>query len=213
MVEKLIFEKSKPGRIGCNLSRSDVPELSLEKSLPEALRRKRPASLPEVSEPDLVRHYTRLSHLNASIDGNFYPLGSCTMKYNPKVNEAVVAQPGFGALHPLQDTEDCQGTLEALYRLERFLCEIGGFDAFTLNPAAGAQGEFTGRLSSGRTISNKVRLGHKILVPVSAHGTNPASATLAGLTTVEGSLQRARHGNRLGGRGVDGDDVAGIDDD
>lgn len=210
MVEKSIFEKSKPGRTGCNLSRSDVPEVSLEKCLPGTLLRKRSAVLPEVSEPDLVRHYTRLSHLNASIDGNFYPLGSCTMKYNPKVNDGAAMQPGFCGLHPLQETEDCQGTLEALYRLERFLCEIGGFDAFTLNPAAGAQGEFTGLLIVRAYHIKRGRPRDKILVPVSAHGTNPASATLAGLTTVEVPCNERGMVTVSAVEALMGDDVAGM---
>ena len=185
MTEKLIFEKSSPGRIGLSYSESDVPRIDPGQWIPESCLRKKPAGLPEVSEPDLVRHYTRLSHLNASIDGNFYPLGSCTMKYNPKVNDLIASLPGFAGLHPLQDSRDCQGTLAALFQLEQLLCEIGGFDAFSLNPAAGAQGEFTGLLIISAYHKKRGEKRDKILVPVSAHGTNPASATLAGFQTVE----------------------------
>jgi len=185
MVEPLLMEKSSPGRIGFSLPTGDGPEEPLEKWLPEALLRKRPAALPELSEPDVVRHYTRLSHLNASIDGNFYPLGSCTMKYNPKVNDLAASLPGFERLHPLQEAQDAQGTLGILCQLERFLCALTGFGAFTLNPAAGAQGELTGLLIIRAAHRKRGEKRTKILVPASAHGTNPASATLAGLQTVE----------------------------
>ena len=185
MVERVLFEKSSPGRIGYSLSDGEVPERALEACLPESMLRRKPAALPELSEPDIVRHYTRLSQMNASIDTNFYPLGSCTMKYNPKVNDLEASREGFARLHPLQDAADCQGTLEALGQLQQLLCEICGFEAFSLNPAAGAQGELTGLLIIRAYHRGQGEDRKKILVPVSAHGTNPASATLAGLEAVE----------------------------
>lgn len=185
MVEPLIIEKSSEGRIGYSLPESKVPTCPLEEMIPSSFLRQAPARLPEVSELDLVRHYTRLSHLNVSIDELFYPLGSCTMKYNPKSNDVAASMPGFCRLHPLQDAVDTQGTLEILYQLERFLCSICGFDAFSLNPAAGAQGEWTGLLMIRACLRKRGENRSKILVPSSAHGTNPASATLAGLETIE----------------------------
>lgn len=185
MVEKTVFEKSSSGRFACSLRPMDIPEQTPDELLPENLLRQQPAALPELSEPEVVRHYTRLSQMNFSVDSNFYPLGSCTMKYNPRVNETAATLPGFARLHPQQEKPDCQGTLAVLYELERLLCEICGFDAFSLNPAAGAQGELTGLLIIRACHRKRGEKRTKILVPLSAHGTNPASATLAGLKTVE----------------------------
>src|SRR5690606_1520869 len=159
----------------------DVPETPL----PTDLMRD-DLDLPEVSELQVIRHFVRLSQLNMAIDTNFYPLGSCTMKYNPKINEDVARLPGFAHLHPLTDEEGAQGALAVMYELQRWLAEISGFDAVSLQPAAGAQGEFAGIL-----MIRKYHLdnGHpertKILVPNSAHGTNPATVSMAGLRVVE----------------------------
>lgn len=139
---KLIFEKSSPGQAGYSLPPLDVPEEKLEKLIPAELRREE-LNLPELSELDVVRHFTRLSQKNFSVDSHFYPLGSCTMKYNPKVNEEAAHLPGFVAVHPLQDGAEVQGMLELLYNFERYLCAIFGYEAFTLQPAAGAHGELT----------------------------------------------------------------------
>ncbi|HZN61232.1 MAG TPA: aminomethyl-transferring glycine dehydrogenase subunit GcvPB, partial [Planctomycetota bacterium] len=153
--------------------------------LPEKALRAKPPGLPEVSELEIVRHFTELSHRTFSIDGNFYPLGSCTMKYNPKINEKVAAMAGFAKLHPLQPYDSVQGLLEIMWSLERMLAEIAGMDAVTLQPAAGAQGELTGLLLI-RSHHQEQKQDHRtqILIPDSAHGTNPATATLSGYKTV-----------------------------
>ncbi len=186
MYDKLIFEISRPGRTAYSLPECDVPEVPASDFLPENLRRKCDARLPEVSEVDVVRHFTNLSRKNYGVDNGFYPLGSCTMKYNPKINEDLAKLPGFSGVHPLQPVETAQGCLEIIYRLERLLCEITGMDGFTLQPAAGAHGEMTGLMiikawheSRGETKRRK------IIVPDSAHGTNPASAAVVGFDIVE----------------------------
>jgi glycine dehydrogenase subunit 2 len=148
------------------------------------LRGKTPADLPELAEIDVVRHFTRLSQLNFSIDTHFYPLGSCTMKYNPKVNDRMADLPGFAQLHPLQPAEQVQGMLRLLHDLERSLCEICGMDAFTLQPAAGAHGELAGMLMIRAYHESRGEKRTKVIVPASAHGTNPASAKLAGYEIV-----------------------------
>ncbi|HFC10114.1 MAG TPA: glycine dehydrogenase subunit 2 [Chloroflexi bacterium] len=179
--EPLIVELSSPGREGVRFPDLDVPAAPL----PEGLLRE-DLPLPEVSEVDVVRHYTRLSHFNHAVDINFYPLGSCTMKYNPKINEAVSRLPGFAHLHPLQPEETAQGALRLMYELQEALQEITGFAACSLQPAAGAHGELTGvhmiwayHQDRGDTQRNK------ILVPDSAHGTNPASSAMSGFRVVE----------------------------
>ncbi|MEA3310253.1 MAG: aminomethyl-transferring glycine dehydrogenase subunit GcvPB [Chloroflexota bacterium] len=181
MSEQLIYELSVPGRNGTQPPKLDVPPTALPTAL---LRDELP--LPEVSEIDLVRHYLRLSQLNYSVDHNMYPLGSCTMKYNPKVNEAAASLPGFTGLHPRQDAATVQGALYIMYQLQEQLKEIGGFAGVTLQPAAGAHGELTGVL-----IMRKYQLERgetqrdTILVPDSAHGTNPATTSMSGLRVVE----------------------------
>ncbi|MBI2842567.1 MAG: aminomethyl-transferring glycine dehydrogenase subunit GcvPB [Armatimonadetes bacterium] len=178
--ETLIYEISRPGRVGCALSDLDVPATEIRNELQEKYIRER-LPLPEVSEPDVVRHFTRLSQRQFSIDTNFYPLGSCTMKYNPKVNERIAGSPGFAMLHPLQPEETCQGALALMYELERYLAEIAGMEAVTLQPAAGAQGELTGIMMIKAYHRSKGDDGRKvILVPDSAHGTNPATAARSG---------------------------------
>ncbi len=184
IVESLLFEKSIPGRRGVPLPAVDVPHTSPEAHIPEALRRKTPARWPELSEPQVVRHFTRLSQLNYSIDTHFYPLGSCTMKHNPKVNDRIALLPDFAGLHPLRPHGLSQGILEILFELERWLCRICGMDAFTLQPSAGAQGELTGILVARAYHESRGQKRPLVLIPDSAHGTNPASVAVAGLTAV-----------------------------
>jgi glycine dehydrogenase subunit 2 len=181
MTEPLLCELSVSGRIGMRFPEPDVP-LS---PLPEKLTR-RDLPLPELYETEVVRHFTRLSQLNYSIDTGMYPLGSCTMKYNPKINEEVARLDGFAAIHPLQPVETVQGALLLMYELQEYLKEIGGFAAITLQPAAGAQGELTGVLiirAYHRSRNDEKRT--KILIPDSAHGTNPATSAMSGLHVVE----------------------------
>lgn len=183
--DKLIFELSRPGRVGYELPKNGY-HADGEKEIPSELLRKSPLDLPEVSELDVVRHYTNLSNKNFGVDTGFYPLGSCTMKYNPKINEEVAAMPQFAALHPLQDESTAQGALELYWNLQNLLANLAGFAEFTLNPYAGAHGELTG-LMVMRSY-HEARGDHKrkkIIVPDSAHGTNPASAMVAGLEVVE----------------------------
>ncbi len=181
MIEPLIFEISRPGRCATSL-----PELDVEPAeLPAGLVREE-LSLPEVSEADLIRHYTRLSQLNYAVDTGFYPLGSCTMKYNPKINEEVARLPGFARLHPYQDVETVQGALFLMYSLQAFLQEIGGFAGVSLQPAAGAHGELTGVLMMRAYHLDRGDVARDVvLVPDSAHGTNPASISMSGLRAVE----------------------------
>ena len=181
MTEPLIYELSSPGRKGVALPKPDVPLAELPT---DHLRAELP--LPEVSEVDVVRHYVRLSQLNYGVDVGMYPLGSCTMKYNPKVNEVAARLPGFAWTHPLQDPETVQGNLALLYELQEMLAEVSGFAAVSLQPAAGAQGELTGILIMRKYLHERgERQRTKILVPDSAHGTNPASTTMSGLSVVE----------------------------
>jgi glycine dehydrogenase subunit 2 len=181
MPEPLIFDVSRPDREGVAVPRCTVPETPV----PPAWVRRAPA-LPEVSEVDVMRHYVRLSHLNYSVDSGFYPLGSCTMKYNPKVNEAAARLPGFAGLHPLVDERDAQGALALMHELQRMLAEIGGFAAVSLQPAAGAHGELTGIFMMRKRLLDLGQAHRtRILVPDSAHGTNPASTAMAGFEAVE----------------------------
>ncbi len=181
----LIFELSRTGRRAWSLPDVDVDAAPIEGLIPEPYRRTDPPHLPEVSERDLVRHYTRLSQRNWAIDVGAYPLGSCTMKYNPKVAEEAAALGGFATLHPMCDDELAQGALELLGTLERALCAATGMARLTFQPAAGAQGELTGLLimRAWHTANGDAR--HKVIIPDSAHGTNPASVTLAGYQAVE----------------------------
>jgi glycine dehydrogenase subunit 2 len=181
--EKLIFEQGAPGRFGASLPALDVPAVD-EKVLFGALARVEAPRLPEVSEVEVTRHFTRLSRWNYAIDLGLYPLGSCTMKYNPKVNERAARMPGFAGLHPAQQEATLSGALELMWRLERALCEIGGFERVTLQPAAGAHGELCGVMMIEAHHAAQGRAPKKVLIPDSAHGTNPASCTLNGLDTV-----------------------------
>lgn len=183
--QSLIFEISTSGRIGYSLPEMDVATIPLEEILPADYIREEEAKLPEVSELDIMRHYTALSKRNHGVDSGFYPLGSCTMKYNPKINENVARFNGFAHIHPYQDPATVQGALGLLFDLQEHLTEITGMDQVTLQPAAGAHGEWTGLMmirafheANGDTERTKV------IVPDSAHGTNPASATVAGLETI-----------------------------
>src|SRR5918999_293005 len=179
-VEPLIFELSKPGRRGVRYPEPDVPKTPL----PEGMTRER-LDWPEVSEIDLSRHYTRLSQKNHAIDIGMYPLGSCTMKYNPKVNEVVARLPGFANIHPYQDPSTVQGAFQLMCELQEMLGEISGFDEVALQPVAGAQGELTGCLVMRAWHLSRSDTGRtKILVPDSAHGTNPATAVMAGFQVV-----------------------------
>src|SRR4051812_13624899 len=180
-IEPLIFDLSSPGRVGFSLPEVDIDEAP---ALDPALTRNE-LDLPEVSEIDVTRHFVRLSQKNYAIDTGFYPLGSCTMKYNPKINEQVARLPGFGALHPYQPESTVQGALELLYRVQQMLAEVSGFPAVTLQPAAGAHGELCGMLLI-RAYHSKRGEGQRtrVLIPDSAHGTNPATAAMCGFSTV-----------------------------
>jgi glycine dehydrogenase subunit 2 len=181
--EPPIFERGSPGRTAVSVPPLDVPEID-PRDLFGALARDVPAGLPEVSEPETVRHFVRLSQQNFSIDSQFYPLGSCTMKFNPKVNEWAARLPGFAALHPYAPEDLAQGALELMARLEDALAEIVGMDGVTLQPAAGAQGELAGLMMIRAFHHANGRSPTRVLVPDSAHGTNAASCALNGLVTV-----------------------------
>jgi glycine dehydrogenase subunit 2 len=178
-----IFEQGSPGRSGASLPALDVPAAD-GSSLFGELARKQEPGFPEVSEVEVTRHYTRLSRWNYAIDIGLYPLGSCTMKYNPKVNERVARMPGFAGVHPMQPESTLEGALELMWRLERCLCELGGFARVTLQPAAGAHGELAGVMMIRAYHKERGKAPTKVLVPDSAHGTNPASCTLNDYQTV-----------------------------
>ncbi len=180
----LLFELSRPGRRAHRLPACDVPTSPVQDLLPSSALADAPPPLPEVAEVDLVRHYLNLSTRNMSVDTNFYPLGSCTMKYNPKRHERLAAAPGMADLHPLQDDSTCQGMLAILYELQEILAEIAGLDAVSLQPAAGAQGELTALLVAAAYFRDRGEKRTRVLIPDSAHGTNPASAALAGFDAV-----------------------------
>lgn len=183
--DKLIFEISKPGRKGYQLPKDKFDYDGLS-AIPAGMLREEPLELPEVSELDVVRHYTNLSNKNFGVDTGFYPLGSCTMKYNPKINEELAQMPEFGELHPLQDPRSAQGALELYYNLQKSLSSIAGLEEFTLNPYAGAHGELTGLMVMREYHNQRGDLKRtKVIVPDTAHGTNPASAMVAGLEVVE----------------------------
>jgi glycine dehydrogenase subunit 2 len=183
-VQSLIFELSSPGRKAYSLPKLDVPDVPLESIVPEEDLRKEATDLPEVSEVDVVRHFTKLSQLNHGVDIGFYPLGSCTMKYSPKVNEQVAKLAGFALAHPYQPEELSQGALQLMYEMEQYLCELGGVKRCSLQPAAGAHGEYTGLLIIKAYHQQNGQKKTKVLIPDSAHGTNPASSVMAGFTTV-----------------------------
>src|SRR5262245_25534127 len=205
--EPLLAELSVPGRPGQRLPRPDVPRAELP---PQQLLRP-DLPLPEVSELEVVRHFTRLSQLNFSVDSGFYPLGSCTMKYNPKLDDEIARLPGFAGLHPYQPAETVQGALRLLADLERALVEITGFAAVTLQPAAGAHGELTGMLMiRAHHLSRGDSARRRVLVPDSAHGTNPATAAMCGYEVV--TVPSDRHGDvdLAALRSALGEDVAAL---
>ena len=175
---KLIYEKSRPGRRGLGVPRPDLPV----PDLPEEHRRVQPPRLPELSEPEVLRHFTALSTRNFGIDTGFYPLGSCTMKYNPRINERLVGLPGFAGLHPLVEDDAAQGALELEWELQAILRELTGLDAVSLQPAAGSQGELTGLMLFHAYFADRGEneRRRRIVIPDTAHGTNPASVTMAG---------------------------------
>lgn len=184
--DKLIFEVSNPGAKGYNLPELDVDDVELSEIFPEEYLTNEEANLPEVSEPVVVRHFTNLSNKNYNLDAGIYPLGSCTMKYNPKINENMAKLDGFANIHPYQDEEDVQGALRLLYELGESLTEIAGMDYATLQPAAGAQGEYTGvSMIKAYHRKNGDTKRNKIIIPDTAHGTNPASAARAGFDIIE----------------------------
>ncbi len=189
--EPLIFERGSPGRSGCSLPGMDVPEIN-PTVLYGSMARTITAALPEVSEPETVRHYTRLSQKNLGIDTTFYPLGSCTMKYNPRINEWAARLPGFSRPHPYAPEDTLQGALALMYDLGAMLAEVCGMDHVSLQPAAGAQGELTGLMMIRAWHAAEGRSPRKVLVPDTAHGTNPASCAINGLTAV--SFPSGPHG-------------------
>lgn len=184
MNEPLIFERSSEGKRGIEIPKSDVGEVRPEEVIPSDLLRTDIEGFPEVSEVDVVRHFVRMSQWNYGVDTGMYPLGSCTMKYNPKVNEDIARLPGFARTHPYQPEELSQGALQLMNELEGYLAEISGMDAVTLQPAAGAQGELCGMLMISAYFASKGTPRRKVIIPDTAHGTNPASVTLAGLTAI-----------------------------
>jgi glycine dehydrogenase subunit 2 len=188
-----IYERSKPGRRAFVAPALDVPEVPVQELLPAALLRAEPARLPEVSEPEIVRHYNRLSRLNFDLDTGFYPLGSCTMKHNPKLHERVAALPGHAKLHPLQHPSRAQGALELMWRLQDALAEIAGLPYVSLQPSAGSHGELTGVLLTRAYHEDRGEHRTKVLTPDTAHGTNPATVTMAGYEVVK--VGTDRHGN------------------
>lgn len=208
---QLIFEKSKKGRVGYSLDLWDEEEKSIDSYIPKGLLREEEPELPEVGEVDVVRHYTLLSNKNFGVDTGFYPLGSCTMKYNPKINEDMAAISNFTMAHPYEDEDMIQGSLELMYDLEKDLAEITGMDHITLQPAAGAHGELTGLMIIKAYHEDRGDFKRKkIIVPDSAHGTNPASAAVAGFDVVE------IKSNEMGAIDIEnlkaalGDDIAGL---
>jgi glycine dehydrogenase subunit 2 len=185
MTEPLSFEMSRPHATAPRLPDADVAAPGPSAALPPEFLRQKPPGLPRLSEPEIMRHYSRLASLNYSISEQFYPLGSCTMKYNPVANEAAAALPGFADLHPYQDEETVQGALELMWRLEQALCAVVGVDRVTLQPAAGAHGEWTALRMIKAYQHSRREARTEVLVPDSAHGTNPASAALSGFQVVE----------------------------
>ena len=208
LLEPLLIDLSRPGRRAFHLPRLDVPARQTQELLPSEWIRRQPAPLPEISERDLVKHFMRLAHLNFSAETNFYPLGSCTMKYNPKVNEEIANLTGFARVHPYTPEEGAQGILRLLYELEQLFEEILGMDAVTLQPAAGAHGELTALLMARAFHESKGSRRNKVVIPDSAHGTNPASASLCGFEVVEvASTERGRASLKRLTEAV-GDDIA-----
>jgi glycine dehydrogenase subunit 2 len=203
---KLIYEKSRAGRRG-----GRIPDPGVETAeVPAALARSQPPRLPELAEPELVRHYTELSTRTFGIDTGFYPLGSCTMKYNPRINERAVGLPGFADLHPHQEDEGAQGALELMWRLQEMLAEVVGLDAVTLQPAAGSQGELTGLTLMRAYFADRGEDRTEVIIPDTAHGTNPASVAMAGYTLVRVKTDMRGNVDVDDLRGKVGDQTAGL---
>src|SRR5664279_4186903 len=177
---QLLFELSKPGRRATRWPVADVPAVPLTELIPESALAASPPPLPELAEPEIVRHFTNLSTQNMSVDTHFYPLGSCTMKYNPKRNERLASLSGMVDLHPYQPESTLQGLLQLLYELQQILAEISGLPAVSLQPAAGAHGELTALLVAAAYFRDIGQKRTTVLIPDGAHGTNPASAAMAG---------------------------------
>jgi len=209
--DKLIFELSKPGRRAYRLPELDVEDKDLKSLIPEEFLSDAELDFPELSEVDVVRHYTNLSNKNYGVDTGFYPLGSCTMKYNPKINEDAARYDGFANLHPYQQEDCVQGALQLMYELDKSLCEIAGMDKMSLQPAAGAHGELTGiMVIKAYHEKNGDFKRDKIIVPDSAHGTNPATAAMAGYKIIE--IKSNKHGlvDVEALKAVVGEDTAGL---
>jgi glycine dehydrogenase subunit 2 len=185
LATKSLFELAHAGRRACLFPLSDVPDKPLDELIPQAYLSSDAPSLPELAEPDVIRHFVNLSTLNMSVDTHFYPLGSCTMKYNPKRHERLARLPGIADLHPYQTEQDSQGMLQMLYELQHMLGAISGLPAVSLQPAAGAQGELTALLVAAAYFRDRGERRTRVLFPASAHGTNPASAALAGFDCVQ----------------------------
>ena len=182
---KTIYEKSVSGRRAAVLPDAGVPETPLEELIPAALLREEPPALPEIAEPEIVRHYNKLSRRNFDLDSGFYPLGSCTMKHNPRLNERVAALPGHAKLHPAQDPRRAQGALELMWLLQESLSEICGLPHVSLQPSAGSHGELAGLLLTRAFHADRGEVRTKVLAPDTSHGTNPASVTMAGYEVVK----------------------------
>jgi glycine dehydrogenase subunit 2 len=196
---RTIFQKGAPGRRAFVCPDLDVPAVDVSELLPERFRRREPPRLPEVSEPEIVRHYVGISKRNFDLDSGFYPLGSCTMKHNPRLHERAAALPGHARLHPLQDPERAQGALELMFNLQRALSELSGLAHVSLQPSAGSHGELAGVLLTRAYHEDRGERRHKVLTPDTAHGTNPATVTMAGYEVVK--LATNTHG------GIDIDDL------
>jgi len=208
--QALIFELSKPGRVAYAVPACDVPEVSLTELIPSSYLRTEPAALPEVYEVDVIRHYTALSRRNFGVDNGFYPLGSCTMKYNPKINEDVARFAGFAKIHPYQPEASIQGALNLMYTLQQDIAVLTGMDQVTLQPAAGAHGEWTGLMMIRAYHESRGEVRTKVIVPDTSHGTNPASATVAGFETITIPSNDRGHVDLDALRSVVGQDTAAL---
>ncbi len=208
---KLLCDLSKPGRTGYRLPPDELKDINVEEEIPESMRSTKELALPEVSEVDVMRHFVNISQKNFAIDKGFYPLGSCTMKYNPKINEDMASLAGFSMLHPYQSEDTAQGALELMYELERMLAEITGMAGMTLQPAAGAHGEMTGLMVIKAYHEKRGDTKRtKIIVPDSAHGTNPSSAHVVGYDVVEVKSNKEGDVDLESLKSVLGDDIAGL---
>ncbi len=182
--EPLVFEQGSPGRIAYSLPPTDVPERRPEALIPKRFLRDGIPGLPELSEVDVIRHFTRISQWNYSVDLGVYPLGSCTMKYNPRLNEDMARLPGFARIHPYQPEELAQGALQLMWELEQYLADVSGMDRVTLQPSAGAHGELTGVMMIRAYHESRGNPRKKVIIPDSAHGTNPATSTICGYSVI-----------------------------